>query len=140
MLLKLHKKVADAIISCQDESGVWFQVLDSPDREGNFLEGTVSAMFSYFLLKSIEDGYLKDKKYIESTKKAVDGYNKYLIFEREDNSVYISPNCAGAGLGGDPYRDGSFDYYINQVEFQDHDPKAVAPYIMAILIYDRLFN
>jgi len=36
------------------------------------------------------------------------------------------------GLGGNPYRDGSYEYYINEKR-QDNDPKGVAPFILAAL-------
>jgi unsaturated rhamnogalacturonyl hydrolase len=42
-----------------------------------------------------------------------------------------------AGLGGDPYRDGSFEYYVNEV-IRDNDPKGVGPFIMAALEYEQL--
>jgi unsaturated rhamnogalacturonyl hydrolase len=38
--------------------------------------------------------------------------------------------CAVGGLGGNPYRDGSYEYYINERR-QDNDPKGVAPFILA---------
>jgi unsaturated rhamnogalacturonyl hydrolase len=36
----------------------------------------------------------------------------------------------GAGLGGNPYRDGSYDYYIGE-KIVTNDPKGYAPFIMA---------
>lgn len=37
-----------------------------------------------------------------------------------------------AGLGGNPYRDGSFEYYINE-SIRDNDPKATGPFIMGCI-------
>jgi len=37
-----------------------------------------------------------------------------------------------AGLGGNPYRDGSFEYYISEPR-RDNDPKGVGPFIFASL-------
>jgi unsaturated rhamnogalacturonyl hydrolase len=37
-----------------------------------------------------------------------------------------------AGLGGNPYRDGSYEYYIRET-VRDNDPKGVGPFIFASL-------
>ena len=39
------------------ETGMWYQVLDCPGREGNYLEATCSAMFTYAYLRSAREGY-----------------------------------------------------------------------------------
>ena len=49
----------------------------------------------------------------------------------------MTPVCAVAGLGGDPYRDGTYEYYINEKR-RDNDPKGVGPFIMASLLYEEL--
>jgi unsaturated rhamnogalacturonyl hydrolase len=36
------------------------------------------------------------------------------------------------GLGGNPYRDGSFEYYISE-KIRDNDAKATGPFIMGCL-------
>ena len=52
-VIDLLKKDFDAILKWQDKkSGLWYQVMDSPKREGNYLESTCSAMFTYALLKA----------------------------------------------------------------------------------------
>ncbi|MEC8786145.1 MAG: glycosyl hydrolase family 88, partial [Pseudomonadota bacterium] len=38
--------------------------------------------------------------------------------------------CAVAGLGGNPYRDGSFDYYMSE-PIRANDAKGVGPFILA---------
>ncbi|MNI99606.1 24.9 kDa protein in picA locus [compost metagenome] len=37
-----------------------------------------------------------------------------------------------AGLGGTPYRNGSYDYYIGEPVVED-DPKGMAPFLLAAL-------
>ena len=44
--------------------------------------------------------------------------------------------CGGAGLGGVPYRDGSFEYYITE-KIIPNDPKGVGPFIFAALEMER---
>ena len=60
-VIDLLQKDLDAIIKWQDkESGVWYQVMDEPGREGNYLESTCSSMFTYALLKAYRKGYVNE--------------------------------------------------------------------------------
>lgn len=136
-VIAITQRLADAICEVQDEnSGVWYQVLDMPDGEGNYLEGSVSSMFTYFLLKAVKKGYI-DNSCLDNAKKAYLGMLDHLIRVREDGGVVLTPVCAVAGLGGDPYRDGSFEYYVNEQK-RDNDPKGFAPFIMASILYEEL--
>ncbi|MDE6371038.1 MAG: glycoside hydrolase family 88 protein, partial [Duncaniella sp.] len=58
---EVYKSFAKAIVNAQDtKSGVWYQVLDEPGREGNYLEGTATAMYVYSLLRGVRMGLLDD--------------------------------------------------------------------------------
>ena len=128
-------RMASAIVKYQDpEKGIWYQVLDQAGREGNYLEGSVSSMFSYFLLKGVNMGYLDKQAYGEAALKAFEGTVAHLVQEDGDGTITLTPVCAVAGLGGDPYRDGSYEYYINERQ-RDNDPKGVGPFIMAGIQY-----
>ncbi len=136
-VIEIAKRMAKAIIKVQDpESGIWYQVLDQGNREGNYLEGSVSSMFTYFLLKAVMMNYIDDS-YLEHAEKAYQGIIDNLIIEREDGGIALSPVCAVAGLGGDPYRDGTYEYYINEKK-RDNDPKGVGPFILASILYEKL--
>ncbi len=139
-ILQIISRTAEAIVKIQDsETGIWYQVLDQGEREGNYLEGSVSCMFSYFLLKAINKGYLDKEKYEASAKKAFTGTVENLVTIKDDSTLVISPVCAVAGLGGEPYRDGTYKYYISEKK-RDNDPKAVGPFIMAAIQYELLFQ
>ena len=95
-------------------------------------------MFTYFLLKSANNNYLNDG-YAQSGKKAYDGIVEKLIKENTDGTISLTQVCGVAGLGGDPYRDGTYEYYINEV-IRDNDPKGVGPFIMASLEFEELIK
>lgn len=58
-VLEKYKSLADAVIQAVDPStGAWWQVVDQQDREGNYIESSVSAMFTYALFKGARLGYL----------------------------------------------------------------------------------
>ncbi|MEN3323188.1 glycoside hydrolase family 88 protein [Mariniflexile soesokkakense] len=122
---------AEAITKVQDKSGLWWQVLDQGDREGNYLEATGTSMFTYAFAKGVRKGYL-DKKYLEVANKAYDALIKDLVSVEENGIVNLNKCCAVAGLGGNPYRDGSYEYYINET-IRSNDPKGTGPFIMASL-------
>jgi unsaturated rhamnogalacturonyl hydrolase len=131
-ILKILQEVAAGIVKHQDKkSGLWYQVLDQGKREGNYLESSVSSMFTYTLLKSVRKGYIS-KKYMKPALKAYDGILRHFIRENENGTISLTDVCSVAGLGGNPYRDGSFEYYISEPR-RDNDPKGVGPFIFASL-------
>ena len=137
VIIKIIHRTAEALVKVQDKkSGVWYQVLDMAGKEGNYLESSGSAMFTYFLLKAVKNGYL-DKTYLLPAKKAYQGMIDHLIRIESNGRIVITQACGGAGLGGNPYRDGSYEYYINEKK-RDNDPKAVAPFILASLLIEEL--
>lgn len=139
-IVGIIQRMADAIVKVQDDkTGTWYQVLDQGDREGNYLEGSVSCMLSYFLLKAVNKGYIDKDKFTITALKAFDGTVNTLIKVEANGNLVITPVCAVAGLGGSSHRDGTFEYYINEKK-QDNDLKAVGPFIMASIQYDILKN
>jgi unsaturated rhamnogalacturonyl hydrolase len=136
-VLKVADKMALAVEKYQDKSsGVWFQVMDEPTREGNYLESSASSMFTYFMVKGVKRGYI-DKKYMASAKRGYDGIIKRFIKVDEKGQTHITEVCSVAGLGGNPYRDGTFEYYISEPK-RDNDPKGVGPFIMLALEFEEL--
>jgi unsaturated rhamnogalacturonyl hydrolase len=129
-IIAILNQVAAGIKKHQDEkTGLWYQVMDQDGREGNYLEATASSMFTCSLLKAVRKGYIA-KKYRKVAIKGYQGILKHLIRENEDGTISLTRCCAVAGLGGNPYRDGSYEYYIHET-VRDNDPKGVGPFIMA---------
>ncbi|GJM64243.1 glycoside hydrolase family 88 protein [Persicobacter diffluens] len=133
---RIHQKLADSIIKHQHESGLWWQVLDQAGRDGNYLEASASSMFAYFLLKSYNNGYLSNS-YGEAGLRAYNSILEKMVVKGAVSGISLTKICGVAGLGGNPYRDGSFDYYINEI-IRDNDPKGVGPFIMAGIEYEKL--
>jgi len=139
-LLAILNRLAEAITKVQDpKTGLWWQVLDQPNREGNYLEASVSTMFADALLKATRLGYL-DASYKKAGTKAFDGIIKNLVETNADGTVTLHKVCQVAGLGGDPekerYRDGTYEYYVRE-RIRDDDPKGVGPFAFAALEHER---
>ena len=133
-ILEILNQVAAGIKKYQDpQTGLWYQVLDQGTRPGNYLEATGSSMFTYALLKAVRKDYIS-KDYKAVATKAYSGILEKLIKTNSDGSISLTQCCSVAGLGGNPYRDGTYEYYIKE-PVRDNDPKGVGPFIMASLEY-----
>ena len=112
-------------------NGLWYQVLDCPDRPGNFPEATVTAQFMYAYAKAVNRGYIA-RRYRRYALEAFEALTSQLIFADEEGTLSLIRCCAVGGLGGNPYRDGSFAYYIGE-RIRDNDAKGTGPFIMGCL-------
>tara|TARA_R110001592_G_scaffold41445_2_gene135160 strand:+ start:452 stop:1672 length:1221 start_codon:yes stop_codon:yes gene_type:complete len=130
-IIKYLNQYAEAIVKYQDKSGTWFQVLNLPEREGNYLEATGTSMFTYTLAKGVNKGYLPNT-YLENANKAFQGTLDLFITVEDNGVINLNKCCGVAGLGGNPYRDGTFEYYIGEI-IRSNDPKGTGPFIMAAL-------
>ncbi len=129
-------RVAAALLTVQDpETHLWYQVPDRAGEEGNYLESTCSAMYCYAFAKGARLGVL-DKRYKEEAKQILEGLKAHKLIREEDGSLSLTDCCAVAGLGGNPYRDGTYEYYIHEKIRRD-DPKGVAPLILACIELSR---
>ena len=157
-VLELLQKDLDAVIKWQDEkTGIWYQVMDSPGQEGNYLESTCTSMFAYVLLKAYNKGYL-GTKYRDAGIKAYQGIIKNFIRVNADKTISLTQCCEVAGLGPaatpqviaamkkinpkgsvkeNKRRDGGYAYYLSE-PIRDNDAKGVGPFIWASLEIEKL--
>lgn len=134
-LIQYLNELATAVVKFQDQTGLWYQVTDMGDREGNFLEASGSTMLTYSLAKGVNKGYLPEH-FMKNAELGFKGLTEELIKVDSKGLLTITQVCAVAGLGGNPYRDGSYEYYINERK-KDNDPKATGPFILAALELDK---
>ena len=130
-LVRLLQDLAEAIVGVQDPvTGVWYQILDQPNREGNYLEASASSMFVYALAKGVRVGYL-DPSYLEAARWGYRGLLQEFV-SVEDGLVNLNRVVSVGGLGGDDDRDGTFAYYMSEPVIAN-DPKGTGPFILASL-------
>ena len=128
-LIKNVQRLAPVLVKYQDASaGTWALVLDQAARQGNYQEASGSSMFVYFLQKGVRKGYL-DKQYAAAARKGYDGLLKQFVAE-ENGALAFNGTVSVGGLGGKPYRDGSFEYYLTE-PLRQNDLKGVGPFILA---------
>ena len=126
------QRSATNLLRYQDEdTHLWYQVLNEQEREGNYIESTCSAIFCYTFAKGANKGYLPESFRAEA-EKIFDGIIKNLVIENADGTLSLTHCCSVAGLGGKQQRDGSFEYYISEPQRND-DPKGIGPLILAAI-------
>lgn len=135
VLRKRTRSVLLAILQHQQESGLWFQVLDAPDLVGNYEETSASAMFAYASLAACRLQLFapeEARRLENSARRALDALLETRLLE-EDGLVRLTGICQVAGLGAlsGPYRDGTPAYYLSEPVVAD-DAKGVGPLMMAV--------
>ena len=157
-VIDLLQKDLDAILKWQDKkTGLWYQVMDSPEREGNYLESTCSSMFTYVLLKAYRKGYVGEK-YRDAGIRAYKSMIEKFIQIHADKTISLTQCCEVAGLGPavtpevesamkrinpkgsvkeNRRRDGSYAYYLSE-PIRANDAKGVGPFIWTSLEMEAL--
>jgi unsaturated rhamnogalacturonyl hydrolase len=128
-LIGILNRFAVAVTRYQDaKSGLWWDIMDLPGKEKNYLEASASSMFVYALAKGVRLGYLP-KKYLTAAQKGYEGIIKEFI-KTENGQVNLHGTVSVSGLGGNPYRDGSYEYYMSE-KVVVNDPKGVGAFLQA---------
>jgi unsaturated rhamnogalacturonyl hydrolase len=86
-------------------------------------------MFVYAAAKGARLNLLNEQV-LGIAKKGYQGILRHFIRIGEEKAVYLENTCAVAGLGGNPYRDGSYSYYVGEPR-RTNDPKGVGAFLLA---------
>lgn len=107
--------------------GMWYQIVDRPDVEGNYLETSGTMMLCYAYLKGVRLGLLGE----EFKEKGKEIFSETLerYFYRDDEGYHLGGICEVAGLDNER-RDGSIAYYLSE-RIKSDEVKGVAPFILA---------
>jgi unsaturated rhamnogalacturonyl hydrolase len=121
---------AAALARYQDaNSGLWYQVIDKAGAKGNYKESSASCMFVYALAKAVRRGYLP-ARYLINAERGYKGVVSNFIQTTPADDVSLTGTVKVGGLGGDPYRDGSYAYYIGE-KIATNDTKGVGAFLVA---------
>ncbi len=131
-LIGILDRLARALVQVQDpETGMWYQIVDLAHRPGNYRETSVTAMLAYALARGVKKGYLASG-YENAARQAYQGLLGNMVKIDPQGRLTLEGICSVGGLGGMPYRDGSFEYYISE-PIAVNDFKGVGPFILAAL-------
>jgi unsaturated rhamnogalacturonyl hydrolase len=130
-LVHVLQQVMTTVMKYQDaQSGLWWQVMDKANAKGNFQETSASAMFVYALAKSARMGYMPPAPCRTAAARGWVGIQKHFVTANADGTVTLTGTVKAAGLGGKPYRSGTFEYYVGEAT-GDNDAKGVGAYLLA---------
>jgi len=155
-LIAILNRLVNAIEKQQDPTtGLWYDVMNykGPGKEKNYFEASASSQFVYAVAKGVRKGYLPAAK-LAIAKKGYAGIIKRFI-KIENGQTNLHGTVKVSGLGGKPYRNGSFAYYMSEPVIVN-DPKGVGAFLLAanememlptqsigkskIILLDRYFN
>lgn len=136
-LIAILNRTSAAVVKFQDaKTGVWWQVTDKAYKKKNYPESSGAAMFVFALAKGIRMHYLP-ATFNAALQKAYNGMIKQFVTTDANGQYHFIQAVAGAGLGGTPYRDGTYEYYVNEPR-RDDDLKAIGPFIQACIEMELL--
>ena len=93
-------------------------------------------MFVFALAKALRNKYIP-ASFNSALQKAYSGMIKEFVQKDDAGQYHYMQAVAGAGLGGTPYRDGTYEYYVNEPR-RDDDLKAIGPFIQACIEMELL--
>ncbi len=129
-LIAILNRLAQAVTKYQERnSGLWYQVMDKAGEKGNYLESSAACMFVYALAKGVRNGYLP-ARYMKTANDGYRGILKEFVKTDGTGRLNLEGTVAVAGLGGNPYRDGSYEYYVNE-KVVTNDPKGIGAFLLA---------
>ena len=130
-LIEILNRLVNAVEKQQDKTtGLWYDVMNysGPGKEKNYFEASASSQFVYAIAKGVRKGYLPSAK-MAIAKKGYDGLVKRFIKE-ENGQTNLHGTVKVSGLGGKPYRDGSFNYYMSE-DVIVNDAKGIGAFLLA---------
>jgi unsaturated rhamnogalacturonyl hydrolase len=129
-LIAILNRLARAVAKYQEpSSGLWYQVMDKGTAKGNYLEASAACMFVYALAKGARNGYLPTS-YLKVAEKGYQGIVREFVKTDPNGQLNLDGTVSVAGLGGNPYRDGSYEYYLSE-KVVTNDPKGVGAFLLA---------
>lgn len=136
MLIEQVKTLGEVLIKFRDpKSKVWYQILDLPDRAPNYLEASASCMYTYAFSKGVNKGYL-NKKFLKWAQESWEGIKNTFLVIDDKGLINLEKTVSVAGLGGKPYRDGSFEYYMSE-KVRTNDFKGYGPFLLAAIELEK---
>lgn len=136
-IIGILNRFAKGVTSVQDpKTGLWYDIVDKQKTPKNYREASASSMLVYALAKGVRKGYLP-ASYLQNATKGYEGIVKEFIETDAAGRTNLKGTVAVSGLGGKPYRDGSFEYYMSEPVIVN-DPKGMGAFIKCAVEMEML--
>jgi unsaturated rhamnogalacturonyl hydrolase len=119
------KDLLAKVLAHRVNGGLWLQVLNRPDLDGNYEETSASAMFTYALMQGAKLGL------VDLPSDLPGQLFTQALAPKAGGGMEMVEMCEVAGLGWyeNRFRDGSAEYYLTERRVAD-DAKGVGPLMM----------
>ncbi|KAH8819277.1 Six-hairpin glycosidase-like protein [Xylogone sp. PMI_703] len=122
-LIGIFVRLMSAIVRAQDESGGWWQVMNFPRRQGNYLESSSTGLFTQAILRGVRLGYLgtpitrptfgdefSAHQYIQAAEKGYEWLLKNALLDLGDNTLGYNLTVDVCSINSST----SFEFYVDQ--------------------------
>ncbi|UHQ98491.1 glycoside hydrolase family 88 protein (plasmid) [Natrinema zhouii] len=113
-LIEIFRDVASAIVERQDDSGMWYNIVDDPHTP---LESSGTLMYTYAFKRALDLGIVEDAKYEQAAEDAMDIAQGLVDNEGAVRRVAGPPGGPGAPLTSTSYGQGF--YLLAATQFID---------------------
>ncbi|KAF9869940.1 cell wall glycosyl hydrolase [Colletotrichum karsti] len=133
-LLGYFTGLAEGLKGAQDETGGWWNIMEKryEDVEGNYIESSASAMFTFGWLKGLNLGYLTEADYLEVAKKAWNGLKDRFVTYNDNGTI----NFEGTVMVGSLGSNATFEYYAS-IGLRQNDLRGAGVFIIAALEWEK---
>lgn len=130
-IVSIFQNLAQSVLKYQDEdTGLWYQVVDKGAQPGNWIETSCSAMFAYAFAKGYNKGIL-DKSFYDTAKRAFNSIIAQHCYFDDSGNLYLNQTVKVGTLNLKVSK-GDYDYYIS-TERRINDYKGLAALLYASL-------
>lgn len=95
------------------DTGMWYQVVDKPDSDGNWVESSATNLFIYSYAKAVRNGIVSDEQYAQLIDKAYKGSLASTYIDRQGNFV-VDKVCIGTMI-----ESGTYEHYITREQVKN---------------------
>jgi unsaturated rhamnogalacturonyl hydrolase len=126
-LLFILQEILYGLVEFQDEdSGLWYQVVNKGHLPGNWVESSCSIMYTYAITRAVQLDYVDDSL-AHYAQKGYDGVMTMMSIDAANRTKLIRI-CEGTGVG-------DYDFYINRARLENNNHG-----LGAFLIMNELFT
>jgi rhamnogalacturonyl hydrolase YesR len=102
-LMDAYQRMMDGLLEYQDESGMWYQLVNLTENPGNWFETSSTGMFVFALATGVQHGWLVGDHYKNA---AIGGWTALEGYV--NNNGQVEEVCVGTGRGN------SVQYYLDR--------------------------
>lgn len=133
-LYKIIKDLLNALVKFQDKkTGMWFEVLDKPEREDNWVESSCTNLFIYSYAKAMRNGIIDRNEYNDILKLAYNGIIDSLYYDERKNIV-IDNVCIGTCID-----EGTYKHYISREKIKN-DLHGVGAFVLMCSEMEKIYK